>query len=227
MRTASKLALSYVISFLIGLTILCGNYNKANAWGPIDPTEGFISLPFNQSFYHIQKPYDVQEDERYSFCDGVHRCWVYSADKPHTTTSLTKPRTEIAIHGYNYSSGVWQFEGYGFVPRGTTNVCIMQVFGASPPHATTLMVRVYNESLMYYRGPVLLRGAFDRWFRLNVIHDVDNSKVKVYIDGYLRLEAQGRGGTSHAFKCGVYAQDGDSYYMESRWKDIKILRKCD
>ncbi|PKI31391.1 hypothetical protein CRG98_048217 [Punica granatum] len=126
MRTASKLALSYVLSFLIGLTILFGNYNKADTWGPIDPTEGFISLPFNRSFYHIQKPYDVQEDERYSFCDGVHRRWVYSTDKPHTTTSLTKPRTEIAIHGYNYSSRVWQYEGYSFVPRGTTNVCIMQ-----------------------------------------------------------------------------------------------------
>ncbi|KAI5554356.1 hypothetical protein BDE02_19G006700 [Populus trichocarpa] len=181
--------------------------NRALAWGP--------------------KPYDVPEDQRYSFVNGVHKCWVYSTDKPHTLTSQTKPRTEIAIQGYNYSSGVWQFEGYGFVPYGTSGVCIMQVFGASAPHATTLMFRVYNGSLMYYKGPVLVPNIYDQWFRLNVVHDVDSAKVKVYINGILKIEADGRGGTSHAFKCGVYAQNNDSYYMESRWKGIKVLKKCD
>jgi len=91
------------------------------AWGPVDPTNGFISLPLNLSYYHIQKPYDVPEDQRYSFVNGVHKCWVYSTDKPHTLTSQTKPRTEIAIqvrlavgnikhylhttHKYNLKSG--------------------------------------------------------------------------------------------------------------------------
>lgn len=113
------------------------------------------------------------------------------------------------------------------MPQGTSGVCIMQVFGASPPHATTLMLRVVNGSLLYYRGPVLVQDIYDKWFKLNVIHDVDAAKVKVYINGCLKCEADGRGGTSHAFKCGVYAQNDDSYYMESRWKDIKVLRKCD
>ncbi|KAJ0097936.1 hypothetical protein Patl1_27756 [Pistacia atlantica] len=70
-------------------------------------------------------------------------------------------------------------------------------------------------------------NIYNKWFGLNVIHDVDNSKVKVYIDGILKYVAPGRGGTSHYFKCGVYAQDDDSYYMESCWKSIKILKKCD
>ena len=61
------------------------------------PTLGFVSLPFNRSYYHIQKPYDVPEDQRYSFVDGVHKCWVFSKDNPHTVDSETKPRTEIAI----------------------------------------------------------------------------------------------------------------------------------
>ncbi|XP_030535012.1 citrate-binding protein-like [Rhodamnia argentea] len=208
-------------STIIHLLILA---HRSLASGPVDPTQGFVSLPLNRSNYNIQKPYDVPEDQRYSFSDGVHKCWVYSTDKPHTRTSLTKPRTEIAIHGYNYSSGVWQFEGYGYVPAGTSGVCVMQVFGASP-HATTFMLRVYNGSLMYYRSQVLVDEIYNKWFRLNVIHDVDGSKVKVCIDGYLKLEADGREGTSHAFKCGVYAQDDDSFYMESRWRGIKVLRK--
>ncbi|KAK9991231.1 hypothetical protein SO802_026216 [Lithocarpus litseifolius] len=104
----------------------------------------------------------------------------------------------------------------------------MQVFGATPPRATTLMLRVYNGSLVYYStGPVLVPNIYNRWFKLNVIHDVDAAKLKVYIDGYLKLEAKGRADTSHAFKCGVYAQFSDSCYMESRWKHLKVLRECD
>lgn len=102
----------------------------------------------------------------------------------------------------------------------------MQVFGASR-HATTLMLRVYNGTLSYYRSPVLIPNVYDKWFRLNVIHDVKASKVKIYIDGVLIFEAPGRGGKSHFFKCGVYSQEDASYYMESRWKGIKVLKKCD
>ncbi|KAL9459381.1 hypothetical protein AB3S75_002725 [Citrus x aurantiifolia] len=199
---------------------------QANAWGPVDPTIGFVSLPLNRSNLVVQRPYDVPEDQRYCFVNGTHKLWVYSTDKPHSLTSKTSPRTEIRVHGYDYSSGVWQFEGYGYLPCGTTGVCIMQVFGASP-HATTLMLRVYNGSLTYYRASVIVPNIYDKWFKLNVIHDVDNSKVRVYIDGVLKSEAPGRGGTSHYFKFGVYAQNNDSYYMESRWKDIKVLKKCD
>ncbi|KAF5458013.1 hypothetical protein F2P56_022080 [Juglans regia] len=192
---------------------------------PIDLTKGFISLPLNRSNLVVQKPYDVPENHRYSFTNGVHKLWVYSTDKPHSPASKTNPRTEIRVQGYDYSSGVWQFEAYGYVPCGTSGVCVMQVFGSSPPHATTLMLRVYNDSLSYYRAPVLVPKIYDTWFRLNVIHDVEASNVKVYIDGILKYEASGRGGKSHYFKCGVYAQNDDSFYMESRWKGIKVLKK--
>ncbi|KDO53385.1 hypothetical protein CISIN_1g048505mg [Citrus sinensis] len=160
-----------------------------NCW-PEDPTHGFTELPLNTSNYQIQKPYNLPLCNRYSFVNGVHKLWVYSTDKPLSKSSPTKPRTEISITGYNYSSNVWQFEGYGYVPCGTSGVCIMQVLGASPPHATTLQLRIY-------------------------------------IDGTLKYEAAGRGGNSYHFKFGVYGQINESYYMESRWKDIKVLKKCD
>ncbi|PRQ49246.1 putative concanavalin A-like lectin/glucanase domain-containing protein [Rosa chinensis] len=165
----------------------------SSSW-PVDPTLGFISLPLNTSNYHIHKPYDLPLSKRYSFKHGVHKMWVYFKDKP------------LSRIGYDYSSGVWQFEGYGYVPCGTANVTIMQVFGASP-HATTLMLRVgSNGTLTYYRTVVLDPYIYDRWFRVNVIHDVYASHLKVYIDGVLKLEAPGRGGKFHYFKCGVYSQ---------------------
>ncbi|KAK2995475.1 hypothetical protein RJ640_010000 [Escallonia rubra] len=216
--TSSFLFLSYSI-------LLCLVCYQTVAWGPVDPTRHFVSLPLNQSNFVIQRPYDVPEDQRYSFVDGVHKLWVFETDKPHTPTSQTGPRTEIRINGHDYNSGVWQFEGYGYIPEGTSGVCIMQVFGARP-HATTLMLLVENGTLSYYGRQVLVPCIYGRWFRLNVIHDVDTSTVKVYVDGILKIEAPGRGGTFHYFKCGVYSGKGRSYYMESRWKGIKVLKKC-
>ncbi|KAF5765071.1 putative concanavalin A-like lectin/glucanase domain superfamily, alginate lyase 2 [Helianthus annuus] len=193
----------------------------------IDTTLGFVSQPLNQSNFIIQKPYDVPLEQRYKFSKGVHKLWVIKTDKPHSNTSHTRARSEIRIKGYDYSSGVWQFEAYGYVPCGTTGVSIMQVFGSKPPHATTAMLRVYNTSLFYYRDPMILSRLYNKWFRLNVIHDVERNNVKVYINGVLKYEGRGRGGTSHYFKCGVYTQDHASFYMESRWKDIKIFRRHD
>ncbi|KAF2293155.1 hypothetical protein P3X46_018382 [Hevea brasiliensis] len=192
-----------------------------------DPTQGFAELPFNSSYYYIQKPYDLDVSKRYSFVNGTHQLWVYSTDKPLARSSPTRPRTEVIINGYNYTSGVWQFEGNAYVPSGTSGVCIMQVFGADPNATitTTLMLRVYSGNLTYYTDPVIVPQIYDRWFRVNVIHDMDASNVKVYVDGFLSYQGSGRGGAFHFFKFGVYAQKNDSDYMESRWKEIKIFKK--
>ncbi|KAL2521375.1 Citrate-binding protein [Forsythia ovata] len=196
----------------------------ASGWSN-DPTHGFIELPFNTSFYHIQKPYDLPEEQRYSFINGVHKLWVFSTDKPLSRNSPTKPRSEIIISGYTYSSGVWQFEAYGYVPCGTSGVSVMQVFGATLPHNTSLILGVYNGSLSYFNASVIFPEVYDKWFKLNVIHQVETRKLKIYINGIFKYETLDRGGTFHYFKCGVYAQDYASYYMESRWKGIRVFKK--
>lgn len=110
------------------------------------------------------------------------------------------------------------------MPSGTTGVSIMQVFGGSS-RATTLMVRVYDGSLTNYRSPVLASNIYNKWFRLNVIHNADAGRVQIYIDGTLKYDGSDDGGSSHYFKFGVYTQNDPSSYMESRWKGIKVLRK--
>ena len=50
------------------------------------------------------------------------------------------------LQGHDYSSGAWQFEGYGYVPTGTSGVSVMQIHrgqGAAP--ATVLMLHVYVQ----------------------------------------------------------------------------------
>ncbi|CAN6325958.1 unnamed protein product [Urochloa humidicola] len=96
-----------------------------------DPTNGFRAVSLSESNFVLQKPYDVPSNARFRFAGGVRQLWVLSSDKPYSPQSSTKPRTEIRMTGYDYSSGVWQFEGYGYVPSGATGVSIMQVFGGS------------------------------------------------------------------------------------------------
>ncbi|RLM58742.1 hypothetical protein C2845_PM18G01440 [Panicum miliaceum] len=192
-------------------------------------TDGFTAVELSEAQFKVQKPYDVPLAERYELAGGVRRMWVYATDKPITTAHPGGPRTEIKIQ-LVYSSGVWQFEGYGYIPCGTSGASVMQIFGAAE-HATTLMLHVYGGRLTYYHDVatgVVDAGIYDRWFRLNVIHDVAASNVTVFVDGELRLTAPGRGGGSHYFKFGVYGQsrNGMSYRMESRWRDVKVFTKC-
>lgn len=128
------------------------------------------------------------------------------------------------LKGYDYSDGVWQFEGYGYVPNGTTGVSIMQIFNASD-YATSFMLHVYDGKLKYYHtNHVIEDDIYDRWFRLNVIHTVGET-ISAFIDGVQKYVAPDRGGMDHYFKFGVYTQKDSSSCMESRWKDVKIYNK--
>ena len=64
---------------------------------------------------------------------------------------------------------------------------------------------------------------YDKWFRHNIIHDVDMGMVTIFIDGVQNFQAKDKGPGDLYFKCGVYAAPTNiSYDMESRWRDIKI-----
>lgn len=119
---------------------------------------------------------------------------------------------------------MWQFEGSVFVPSGTTGVSLMQVFGGGET-ATTLMLHVYDGALRYYNQRTVEDNIYDRWLRVNVVHDVGASALTVFVNGNLKLTAPGRGGDSHYFKFGVYTQRDSSSRMESRWKNVRILKK--
>ncbi|RVX13174.1 Citrate-binding protein [Vitis vinifera] len=215
-----KISHYYCITSLLLLILFC----FSEGWSA-DPTYGFTDVPLTEWNFELQKPYDVPLEERYSYENGVRKLWVYADDKPHDPNSLTQPRTEVRIRGLDYSSGVWQFEGYGFVPNGTSGVTVSQIHGAAQG-ATTLILRIYNGDMRYYSADLIATGMYDRWFRLNVIHDVDGGKVTVFIDGVQKFQVKDKGPGDLYFKCGVYAAPGNiSYYMESRWRDIKIYKK--
>ncbi|CAA2972529.1 Hypothetical predicted protein [Olea europaea subsp. europaea] len=186
-----------------------------------DPTDGFTLVPLSDGNFVLQKPYNLPLADRYSDASGVRKFWVYTNDKPFQSGSGTRPRTE----GLDYSSGIWQFEGYAYVPKGTSGVTIMQIHGASEG-ATTLQLRIYDGDMKYYKFDVVATDLYDKWFRLNVIHDVDEGKITVFINGVKKYVVNDQGPGDLYFKCGVYAApENSSKYMESRWKNIKIYKK--
>ncbi|XP_025827505.1 citrate-binding protein-like [Panicum hallii] len=191
-------------------------------------TAGFTRVRLTESQFVVQKPYDVPLRERYEQSGGVRRMWVFATDKPISASHPGVARTEIKVDKI-YSSGVWQFEGDVFVPSGTSGASVMQIFGAAPPHASTLMLHVYGGRLTYYHDltKVLAARVYDRWVRLNVAHDVAAGNVTVFVDGQRRLSAAGHGGTEHYFKFGVYKQSHHqpSRRMESRWKNVAVYTK--
>jgi len=75
--------------------------------------------------YDIQKPYDKDLQERYELKDGVHHFWVFKNDKPHTRTSKTHPRTEMAIRT-SWRNGKHKFSADFLVLKGTTGTNLMQ-----------------------------------------------------------------------------------------------------
>ncbi|KAF8664805.1 hypothetical protein HU200_054530 [Digitaria exilis] len=190
-------------------------------------TAGFTRVRLKESQFVVQKPYDVPLRDRYKESGGVRIMWVFSTDKPISNTHPGGARTEIKVNEI-YSSGVWQFEGDMFVPSGTSGASVMQIFGAAT-HATTLMLHVYDGQLTYYHdlSRVVAERVYDRWIRLNVVHDVGAGKVTVFVDGERKLNATGQGGTAHYFKFGVYKQSHHqpSHRMESHWKNVAVYTK--
>uniref|UniRef100_A0ACD5VZE5 Uncharacterized protein n=1 Tax=Avena sativa TaxID=4498 RepID=A0ACD5VZE5_AVESA len=220
--------MAYFISLLLVVTA-AAVIGTARGEDPL--TVGFTPVRLTESQFVVQKPFNVPLNERYEFAGGVRRMWVYSTDKPISSTHRGGARTEIKINEI-YRSGVWQFEGEVYVPAGTTGASVMQIFGAAPAQqATTLMLHVYDGNLTFYHDlrRVLAENIYDRWIRLNVIHDVADRSIVVYVDGDERLRYRGPGSSSapHYFKFGVYKQSHHqpSYLMESRWRNVAVFTK--
>ncbi|XVF64297.1 hypothetical protein PTKIN_Ptkin09bG0157500 [Pterospermum kingtungense] len=122
---------SYMLLFLV---LVCSL--KSLSIAEADPTSGFVSVPLTQENFELQRPYDVPLEEHYT--------------KFYKKSCITSSGM-LMLQGLDYSSGVWQFEGYGFVPNGTSGVTISQIHGASTG-ATTLILRIYDGNMRYYSG---------------------------------------------------------------------------
>ncbi|KAJ0085553.1 hypothetical protein Patl1_08056 [Pistacia atlantica] len=149
----------FYMLFFPDLGALLKSFNQCHA----DPNNGFCLVPLTQSNFKLQKPYDTPLKQCYIYENGVHKLWVYADDKPHDPNSHTQSRTEIGIQCLDYSSGVWQFEGYVFVPNGTSGATIAQIHGTAHG-ATMFILRIYDRDMRYYSQDLVATSMYDKWF---------------------------------------------------------------
>jgi hypothetical protein len=191
-------------------------------------TAGWTEKPFT---FALHTPYDLDPSARHSFdpATNTHTFWVMRGDKPHDPPpNMTAARSELRMQN-DYKSGNHQFEADVYVVSGTTDSCVMQVFGGVT-HATSIMLKAFPDnggSVKRYDGPEVVKGmAYDRWWHLNVIHQANAGgigQIKVYADGQLIGTFDDRGNATHYFKCGVYGNGGAR--AESRIRNIKYWVK--
>ncbi|KAM1002118.1 hypothetical protein ACFX2C_002584 [Malus domestica] len=62
----------------------------------------------------------------------------------------------------------------------------------------------------YYKYNVVTIDLYDKWFRVNTIHNVDEGKIIVFIDGVNKFVVKDQGPGDLYFKCGVYAAPENS-----------------
>ncbi|XP_028964777.1 citrate-binding protein-like [Malus domestica] len=96
------------------------------------------------------------------------------------------------MEGLDYSSGIWQFEGYGFVPNATSGATVAQLHGAAKG-ATATILRIYNGGMRYYSRDLVATNLYDTRCKLNIIHDVDGGSVIVFIDGVQKFWVKDQG----------------------------------
>uniref|UniRef100_A0A453QI30 Alginate lyase 2 domain-containing protein n=1 Tax=Aegilops tauschii subsp. strangulata TaxID=200361 RepID=A0A453QI30_AEGTS len=195
--------------------------------GSGNPTAGFEKVELTDGDFQVQSPFNVPESQRFQYRNGVRTFWVHRNDKPFNTATHTNPRSEVRLRGHDYSSGVWQFEGYGYIPSGTSGASVMQIHNQEgAAHSTVLMLHVYNGVLRFYSGAEVEPDIYNRWFRLNVVHNVRTSTVTVYVDGKHKFGTSVTPSDSYYFKFGVYMQHHDqSSCMESRWTNVTLYSK--
>ena len=116
----------------------------------------------------------------------------------------------------------------GVVVRGRRVRAVGRVGDADLRRGATARVdrdaaRLRHGRFTYYHDltKVVADRVYDRWIRLNVVHDVAAGNVTVFVGGERRLEVQGHGGKEHYFKFGVYTQGlhKHSHRMEAHWKN--------
>jgi len=197
------------------------------AAGPPDPTAGWTP---EKIAYKVQWPYDVPQGDRYSLSDGVFHFWVFNSDKAFERGNTTKPRTELRFPDYTH--GACQYEADLMVPRGTGGTCVMQIHTGNEQApqfgATTFMLFVEPQnggSLHYYSKQELVRNIYDRWFHLNVTHDVGTGLITVYVDNSEVFRKQDQRAGDYYMKTGVYAQTGETPKMEVFIKNLRLWSK--
>jgi alginate lyase len=204
---------------------------------PGDPTEGWTEY---QDSFHVEHPYTLPTNTRFSITGGIYNFWVFPNDAPHSPNAQGRnPRTEAryggtadVATGKNFQHGQRMFSADMLVERNAVGSAVMQIHttatGGGP-----IGIRIQsnsdvinNGSLKVVDGSTVPGGLIDKWFNYKASLDADTLEVNIYINNCLKKTYKGdRGDGNFYFKHGVYFCKTSQNGCFSHYKNIHLYKK--
>jgi hypothetical protein len=177
---------------------------------PGDPTQGFTE--YTDSF-HVERPYNVPINSRFSITGGVYNFWVFANDAAHSLTAHGKnPRTEAAFGGTHDMASIptgnaGNASSIGFFTGGQRIFSADVLIETSAADSIVMQLHTTATGIgpVYVSGNGIPGGMIDRWYNLKIVFDSSTLKSQVYINNCPKGTLSGPRGDGHFyFKCGVY-----------------------
>ena len=169
---------------------------------------GWVSRPVT---FKVQWPTNAAQEQRYWFNNGIYHLQVFNDDGAFAVGNQTKPRTEQRFP--DYTRGEIQYQSLELAPSNETSYCIFQIHtGNEQAHkygSTQFMLFWFSDdggSVYDYSKHELASHLGNKWFQLNVDHDVDHHTIKVWINRQLVWTQKCGNAGDFYFKDGVYEQ---------------------
>jgi len=162
--------------------------------------------------FKIQSPTNTPQNTRYWFTNNTYHFLTYSNDGAFSAGNTTLPRTE---HRYlpDYKDGEIQYQANIKASGDENSYSVFQIHtGDAQSHAygaTTFMLFWFTNSggsLRLYSGTVLATNLANKWFQLNVDHNVATHTLRAWVDQKLVYTGHDNGASDFYFKAGVYEQ---------------------
>lgn len=170
---------------------------------------GWTPLTVN---FKIQSPTNAPQSDRYFFTNNIYHCLVFSNDGAFSVGNTTKPRTEQRFNP-DYTNGEIQYQSVMMCPANENSYCCFQIHtgnAQSPAYGSTTFMAFwftnYGGSLHDYSGTALATNLGNRWFQLNVDHNLVTRTIRVWVDQKLVWTQTDNGAGDFYFKDGVYEQ---------------------
>jgi hypothetical protein len=191
---------------------------------PEDPTAGWTEY---QDTFHVERPYLVPLNTRFSIIGGIYSLWVFPNDGPHSPIAHGKgPRTEAtygALHdranlvtdnsvskgiGY-FTSGMRLWSADVLLEPSAEGSIVMQIHttaaGIGPIYMGFTGGNLTHNLKTAVTGSSVPGGLVNAWFNLKVAFDAATLRSQLYVNNCLKATVTGPRGDGHFyFKNGVY-----------------------
>ena len=189
---------------------------SAQSAQPLGGGIGWASFPVT---FKIQWPTNVPEADRYWATNNIYHCETFNTDGAFSVGNTTLPRTEQRFdpdytNGGPQSIGEIQYQSTEMAPSNENSYCVFQIHTGDAESdaygSTTFMLFWFtnnNGSVHDYSGTTLATNLGNKWFQVNVDHNVVHGTIKVWINQSLVWTQTDNAAGDWYFKDGVYEQD--------------------